>query len=212
MRLAGEPFLQGLDRARFSDPGFADHRYDLALTLPRLLPAFEYQPHFMGAADQRQIPAGANRGKTTFDRCLTSHPPGRHRAGEAFQLMSAGVLEFKHPAQQVPGRLADENGIRPGQRLQPRSEVGCLANNGAFLSDAGADDLPDHDEPGGDADPCLDPRLIRQLDIADFREDADPRPYRAFRRILEGARKAEISQDPVAHELGNEAAIASDRT
>ena len=53
--------------------------------------------------------------------------------------------------------------------------------------------------------------MIRQFDVADFRQDADRGANRAFRRILEGARKAEIGQHAVAHEFGDEAAIASDR-
>ena len=52
---------------------------------------------------------------------------------------------------------------------------------------------------------------VRQLDAADFGEDVDRCANGAFRGILEGARTAEIGQDPVAHELGDEPAEAADR-
>ena len=52
---------------------------------------------------------------------------------------------------------------------------------------------------------------VRQLDAADFRDDGDRGTNGAFRGILEGERKAEISQDAIAHELGDEAAVSPDR-
>jgi hypothetical protein len=45
-----------------------------------------------------------------------------------------------------------------------------------------------------------------------FGQDADRCPNRAFGSVLKGTRKAEISQHSVAHELGDETAIASDGT
>ena len=46
---------------------------------------------------------------------------------------------------------------------------------------------------------------------ADFGQDIDRGANRPLRRVLEGARKAEIGQHAVAHEFGDEAAEPSDR-
>ena len=67
VRLGDERFLQRLDRARFADPGLADHGDDLALALARQAPAVEHQPHFVRAPDERQIAAGADRGEAALD-------------------------------------------------------------------------------------------------------------------------------------------------
>ncbi len=80
VRLAGKRVLQGLDRARFADPGLADQRHDLTLARSRQPPAIEQQAHFMGAADQRQLVAGAARRKAAFDGGFAGYPPDRHRA------------------------------------------------------------------------------------------------------------------------------------
>ena len=47
--------------------------------------------------------------------------------------------------------------------------------------------------------------------MPDFRDDGDRGTDGAFGGILEGERKAEISQDTIAHELGDEAAVSPDR-
>ena len=121
------------------------------------------------------------------------------------------MLQFKQPTQQILGCLADQNGVGPGERLQPRGEIGGFANDGALLRDADPDDFADHDEAGGDPDPCLHPRPVRQFDLADFRQDAERGANGALGRILEGAGKTEIGQNAVAHELGDEAAVPPDR-
>ena len=54
-------------------------------------------------------------------------------------------------------------------------------------------------------------RAVRALDVADFGQDADCGTNCAFSRVLEGVRKAEIGQNAIAHELGDEAAESSDR-
>ena len=120
--------------------------------------------------------------------------------------------ELKQSAEQSLGQLADQNAVGLGKRLQPRREVGRFTNDGPLLCRAGADDFADHDKAGGDADPRLQARAVRQFDIADLRKDSERRANGAFRCILEGARKAEIGQHAVAHEFGDEPAISPDRT
>ena len=82
MRFARKLLLQRLDHARFADPGFADHGHHLAFALPRQVPAFAHQAHFMRPADQRQA-SGTDRGKAAFERGFAADLPGRYRAGKA---------------------------------------------------------------------------------------------------------------------------------
>ena len=206
MRLAGEASLQRLDHARFADPGFADHGDDLALAQTRQAPAVAHQAHFVRAADQRQCCRRRGSRQSGFRPPPRPHPPGRHRTGKSLQFVLAGVFEFEQSAQQILRRLADQDGVGRRQRLQPRGEIGRFADDGALLRGAGADDFADHDEAGGDADPRLHPRAVGQFDAADFRQNADRGAHRAFGRVLEGARKAEIGQHAVAHEFGDETA------
>ena len=124
--------------------------------------------------------------------------------------MVAGVGEFEKAAQQFLGGLADQDAVRAGQRLQPRGEIGRFTDDGALLRHPGADDFADHDEAGGDTDPRLHARAIGHFDGANFRQNADRGANRALCRVLEGAGKTEIGQYAIAHELGDETAIASD--
>ena len=136
MRTCGSPrdrFLQRLDRARFADPGLADHGDDLALALACQAPAVEQQPHFVRAADERQIAAGTDRGEAALDRRFAAHAPGRHRARKSFQFVFAGGFELEQSAEQTLGRLADQDSVGRRQRLQPRREIGRLADDGALL-------------------------------------------------------------------------------
>ena len=211
MRLARQCRAQRLDRARLADAGLADHRDDLALAAARQTPAVEHQSHFMGAADHRQIAAGAAGGETALHHRFADHAPDWHRAGKSLQLVLAGRFELEQSAQQVLRRLADQDRIGRGERLQPCREIWRFADDGALPRGATADDLADHDEAGGDADARLNPRAVGQFDAGDFGQDIDRGANCPLRRVLEGARKAEIGEDAVAHEFGDEATEPSDR-
>ena len=56
-----------------------------------------------------------------------------------------------------------------------------------------------------------EPAYVRQFDTGDFSQHIDRGANSALRGVLEGARKAEIGQHAVAHELGDEATVPSDR-
>ncbi len=124
--------------------------------------------------------------------------------------MRAQGIELEQGAQQVPGRLADQDGVGRGKRLKPRGEVGCLADDGALLCGADADDLADHDQAGGDADARLQRHAVGACYAGHFGDDGKSGMHRARGRILVGMWKAEIGEYAIAHELGDEAAEPSD--
>ena len=110
------------------------------------------------------------------------------------------------------GRLADDDAVRLGQRLQPCGKVGRFTDDGPLLRHAGADDFAYHDEAGGNADPRLHARAVWRFNCADLRQDSNGGANGAFRRILKGTGKAEIGQHAIAHEFGDETTITPDRT
>jgi hypothetical protein len=135
VRLTGDALLQGLDGARFADPRLADQCDDLALPGTRQGPSVEHQPHFVRAADERHAAAGAARGEAGHNRSLATHTPGRHRMRESFQFVIADRFDLKQSAQQMLRRLADEYGVRRGERLKPGGEIRRFAYDSAFLRD-----------------------------------------------------------------------------
>ena len=75
---------------------------------------------------------------------------------------------------------------------------------------AAADQVADDDQPGGDADPDLQRLARRCLQSADRRHDLQAGAHAALSFVLVRARIAEICEQPVAHELGDEAVVARD--
>src|SRR4029077_5845439 len=96
------------------------------------------------------------------------------------------------------------------ERLQPRRQIGSVANDGALLRGTCADHFADDDEAGGNADPRLDRVAVRPKDLANVGQDTDGGADGAFCRVLEGAWKAKVSQNAVAHEFGDESAESRD--
>ena len=87
-------------------------------------------------------------------------PEGRERLGEALEPHRPEVGELEQAADQPAGRLADHDAAWRGQRLETRRQIRRLADHSLLLGRALADQLADHDQPGGDADPGRE-RLAR---------------------------------------------------
>src|ERR1700722_6505216 len=86
-------------------------------------------------------PGGAAGRETAFHQRFPGHAPDRHRAGKSLQLVLAGEFELEQFAQQILRRLADQDRIGRGERLQPCREIWRFAVDGALLRGAGTDDL-----------------------------------------------------------------------
>ena len=100
---------------------------------------------------------------------------------------------------------------RLGQRLQPRRQIGRVADDRLFLRRALSDEIADHDDAGRDADADLQLLLRPRFELRDDGGDVEAGPDRPLGVVLVGARKAEIGQHAVAHEFGDEAVVARDR-
>ena len=69
-----------------------------------------------------------------------------------------------------------------GQRLQPGGEVRRLADDPALLRRARADQIADHDEPAGDAEPHV--QRLRRREPADRVDDGEPGADRPLGVVL----------------------------
>jgi hypothetical protein len=124
--------------------------------------------------------------------------------------VTAEIAQAKPIAYQPARGRCDHDAVRLGQRLQARSEVRRIADDGLLLRRTASHEVADHHEAGGDSNAHLKltrgMRLQRTHDASDFQS----RPDRTLGVVLVGARKAKISQNAVAHEFGDETVIAGD--
>ncbi len=93
--------------------------------------------------------------------------------------------------------------------LQPGGQVGRLADHGLLLRGTLADQLADHDEAGGDADPAGE-RRVAGAEPPDRSDNRQPGANRPLGLVLVRHRPAEIGQHAVAHELRDMALEARD--
>ncbi len=211
MRLVADPLAQRRENARLADAGLARDERDLAFALARVAPAVHEQRHLMLAPDEGRHALRPRRLEAADVLRLAQNRPGENRRVEAFERLRAKRLQLERAAQQPPRRLRDHDAARLGQALQPRRQIGRLADDGLFLRRALSDEIANDDDAGRDAD--ADPQgLFRaRVELRDDSGDVETRSDRPFGVFLMGAREAEIGQHAVAHELGDEAVVARDR-
>ena len=81
--------------------------------------------------------------------------------GKPGQLLRSEILDVEQRANLPPRALGSNEHARLGQRLQAGGKVWRLPDNAAFLRRTRTDQIADHDEPGGNADPYL--QRLRRL-------------------------------------------------
>jgi hypothetical protein len=125
------------------------------------------------------------------------------RHGKPGERLRPEVGEVEQAADLQPRRVADDQRIGRGKRLQPGGEVWGLADDAALLCGALADQIADHREPGGDAKPHL--QILARRQSADRFYHRETGAHRPLGIVLMRSRIAEIDQHPVAHEFGDKA-------
>ena len=130
------------------------------------------------------------------------------RFGEALDGVLAHVPQSEAVGDEPPGRRRDHDAARLGEALQPRGEIGRVADDRLLLRRAFAHETADDDKAGRDADANAElfarAGLQARHDFGDFERRVD-RPRRV---VLMRAGEAEIGENAVAHELRDEAVIA----
>ena len=94
--------------------------------------------------------------------------------------------------------------------MQPGGQVRRLADHLLLLGSSVADEVADHDKPGGDADAHLQGNAGGGLELRHRLDQRKPGPDGAFGVMLVGLGIAEIGQYPVAHVPGDETAGSGD--
>ncbi len=124
-------------------------------------------------------------------------------------MLRAEIGEIEQPADLPARRFGDDQRVRHGQALQPGGEVRGLADHPALLRRPSADQIADHGEPAGDAQPHAQIFSRRQsADRLDYREAGAHRPLGI---VLMRLRIAEINEHAVAHVFGDKAGEPPDR-
>jgi hypothetical protein len=90
-----------------------------------------------------------------------------------------------------------------GQRLQAGSKIRHFAYGTALLRRTGTDQIADHDQSAGDAEPHV--QRVGRRELADRVDDRKPGPHRPFGIVLVRLRIAEIDQHSIAKILSDKA-------
>ena len=165
------------------------------------------QVELLVAADQRCGPRTQCL-EAADDPALADHTPGTLWLGKTGERLGAEILDLEQRADLSPGAVGNDQGARPGQRLQTGGEVWRLADHAPLLRGTRADQIANDDEAGGDADPNVQRLLCGEP--ADRVDDREPGAGRALGVVLMRLGIAEIDQHAVAHILGDKTAKAAD--
>jgi hypothetical protein len=197
-------------KARFANARLAGNQHDLALSCPGPALSLEQIGALVLAPDEPGEPRGMRRFEPALALRNPDRRPGFDRFGEALDGVLSEIAKAEHVAEQPTRRRRQDDAPGLGETLQPRGQIGRVADHGLFLRRPLADDVADDDEARGDADARgeLFPRagLESCNDFGDF----EPRVHRPRGVVLVRAREAEVGQNAVAHEFGDEAVIARD--
>ena len=204
MRFVVRPVQQRPADARLADPRVAAQQRDLEAAFPRDRPKLAQAGEFRRPPDQLGQVARAGGVEPAFVRAFVQHPPDADGFLQALDLVQREVLVDEHVAEQLVRAVGHQHGVGLGQGLQPRRQVGRLANDRLLLRRAAADRLANHDhQAGGDTDPHAQCDAVGRVELGDFVDDFQPDLRGALRVVFMRLRIAEIGQDAVAHEAGD---------
>ena len=191
--------MKFLDQARLAESRLADDQHQLAVALPRPLPAPHQHGDFLVATDERRemaLPRAASAAARPHE------PEQRHRLRHALEFMAAALLGDEQTGDLALHPRCHHDRAWLGQRLHPRRDVGRIAVNLARRID--------HYRAGFDADARVERRLARTgvlaVHLGERALDRERRPRRAFGVVLLRHRIAEQRHQPVAELLGDVAA------
>ena len=202
--LLGEPGGQ----ARFADARFARDQYGLALAAPRAALAADQFSALGLTPDEAGQSRRMRRVETALALGHAERRIGLDRLCEALDRVPAQVLQAEPVADQPPRRGAYDDAARISEALQPRGEIGRIADDRLLLRGASSDNIARDDESGRDPDPhgelFAGPGLQAPYGFGDVQSRMD----RTRRIVLVRAGKAEGRQNPVAKEFRDKAVIA----
>ncbi len=117
----------------------------------------------MLAPHHRQQPTSAQSLKTALASAFTAHCVSLYWSGDTFEFMCPQSLECEHLADKLTRRRTDNNRARRGQGLQTGSQIRGFAYDGFFLRRSLADQVANHYQSGGNADPGRQRLSVRSV-------------------------------------------------
>src|SRR5277367_6976199 len=123
-------FAQPSREARLANAGLAGNQHDLALAIPGATQALEQIGALGLAADEGGQTRHLRGLETALALSHAQRPPGLDRFGETLDDVFAEVAQAKPIAEQPPRRRPDRDAARLDEALQPRREIGGVADDG----------------------------------------------------------------------------------
>ena len=202
--LAPDALTQHLDQARFANARLAAEQHHLPAPLRALRPALQQQPHLLLPPDQgRQATRGHNieaRLRPALRQKLV-HPQG---LVHPFEGVLAQRLAGKKPLDQPQGGGTDHYRVGRCQPLQPRRNVGRVAQGQLLLPPAAAHGAHHH-RPGMHAHPHRQPHaaFLLQADVQRSHglQDAQASPSSPLGVVLVRLGIAKVHQQAVTQIL-----------
>ena len=146
--------------------------------------------------------------ESAFRSDWSDDPPDPHGLRNALDALFAQVLVVEVTGFEIMGARCHHYRIRRRQPLKTGGEIGCLSHHGTFLGCTLADEVPDDDGTGCNADSHREIDSVRHDAFRVHRshgiEERQSGTHGPFGVILVGARVSEVSKHSIAHVAGHE--------
>ena len=210
MALGREALAQFPHDPGLADTGLAREQDYLAFAIPGLLPTAQQQRDLLLSPHQRREARCLSRLEAPLGAAFARHPPDRERVGEPLEALRAEISQLEQATHEPPCRLADDNALRRGERLQPRREVRRLTDHRLVPYRALSDEVAHHHLPRGDAHARLQPDFLLRRQPSHCLDQLEARAHGSLGVVLMRAGPAEIGQDAVPQTPGGMALEALD--
>ena len=207
VRLAGDVLGESCRKAGFADSRLARDQHDLPLALPGEALAFHQKFDLVVAADEIGQTGGADRLEAALGSRDALDRPCRDRLGNTLDLVSAELTQMKQIPKQPARGGGDDDRPGPGQGMKAGCKVGRVPDHSVLPQRTLAAEVADHHQAGGDANADRERFRGARLEPRNSGNDIEPRPHGSLGIVFVRDGIAEISQYPVATELGEEAVV-----
>jgi hypothetical protein len=209
VRSAGDPLGESRRKVGLADARLTRDQHNLSFALPGEALALQQEIDLVVAVDQIGQICRAARLEAALGLGYALDCPHRDRLGKTLDLMPAEVAQTKKIAEQPARGGGDDD--RPGlsQGLKARCKIRRFPDHGVLPQRARAAEIADHHQPGRDANANGERLGGARLEPRNGGYDIEPRPHGSFCIVFVRDWITEISQYPVAAELGEEAVIGS---
>src|SRR5262245_10693409 len=146
--------------------------------------------------------------ETTLDRTGPQHRESSHWTCDPLKLRWPEVPQLEEIAQQFARGFGNDDRVRFRDALQTGREVRRLADNTALLRFAGADEISDHHQSGGNPNPHL--QGLASWERSNRVDQGEAGTNSSLGVILMRLRITEVDENAVAHVFCHEPAEAAD--